>query len=130
MFNLRTATGRISWPLLWGTLAAEFAALCLAWVLTPSTLVQGILLIACLFPLRALSMRAADQHPFPTLDASEAKQRELLLIAGFVTLLFGMSAVLGNAMKGLQIYPGPYAVIYLAAWVPLAVVWNLVGFQR
>jgi hypothetical protein len=130
MFNLRSPTGRISWPLLWGALAAQFAALCLVWVLTPSTLLQAILLLACLFPLRALSIRAADQHPLPTLDTSEAKKRELLLIGGFLILLFGMSAVLGNAMKALQIYPGPYAVIYLAAWVPLSVIWNLVGFQR
>lgn len=84
----------------------------------------------CLVPLRALSVRAADHHPFPTLNASEAKQRELLLIGAFLILVFGLSAVLGDGLKALYSYPGPYAVVYLAAWVPLAVVWNVFGFQR
>jgi hypothetical protein len=130
MFSLRTATGRISWALLWGILVAQFAALCLAWVLTNSSVLQGVLLIACLLPLRALSVQAADHHPFPTLTASEAKQRELLLICGFLALLFGLGAVLGHAFKALDIYPGPYAVVYLAAWVPSAVAWNLFGYRR
>jgi hypothetical protein len=130
MLNQRTATGQISWLLLWAVLAAQFAVLCLAWVSTSSNLLQGVLLIACLFPLRALSVRAAGRHPFPTLTASEAKQRELLLIVGFFILLFGLGADLGHVLKSLGLYPGPYAVIYLAAWVPLAIAWNLLGYQR
>jgi hypothetical protein len=80
--------------------------------------------------LRALSVRAADTNPFPTRTASETRQRELLLIVGFLTLLFGLGAGLSQALKTLDIYPGPYAVAYLAAWVPLAVAWNLLGYQR
>jgi hypothetical protein len=76
-----------------------------------------------------LSVRAAENNPFPTRTASETRQRELFLIVGFLALL-GLSAGLSQAFKTLDIYPGPYAVVYLAAWVPLAVAWNLLGFQR
>jgi hypothetical protein len=129
MPNLRTPTGRISWLLLAAVLAAQFAALCLAWALTHSRWLQGALLVASLFPLRALSDRAADTNPFPTRAASETRRRDLLLIVGFVALL-GLGVVLNQALKTTDIYPGPYAVAYLAAWVPLSVIWNLLGYQR
>lgn len=81
-------------------------------------------------PLRALSVRAAEQQPFPKLNASEAKQREWLLIGAFLTRVFGLSTALGEGPKALHSYPGPYAVVCLAAWAPLAVVWNVFGVQR
>jgi hypothetical protein len=130
MPSLRAPAGRIPWPLLAAVLAAQFAVLCLAWALTHSSWLQGALLLASLFPLGALSARAADTNPFPTRTASETQQRELFLIVGFFILLFGLGAGLSQALKTLDIFPGPYAVVYLAAWVPLSVAWNLLGYQR
>jgi len=77
-----------------------------------------------------LSVRAADTDPFPIRTASETRQRELLLIAGYFALLFGLGAGLSQALKTSDVYPGPYAVVYLAGWVPLSVAWNLLGYQR
>jgi len=130
MPSLRIPTGRIPWSLLALVLAAQFAVLCLAWVLTHSSWLQAALLLACLLPLRALSTRAAETSPFPTRTESETRQRELLLIVGFIVLLFGLGAGLSLTLKTLDLYPGPYAVAYLAAWVPLAVAWNVLGYQR
>jgi hypothetical protein len=130
MPSSRTPTGRISWPLLAAVLAAQFAALCLAWALTHSSWPQGALLLASFIPLRALSVRGADTDPFPVRAASETRQRDLLLVAGFLALLFGLSMVFTETLKTTDIYPGPYAVAYLAAWVPLSFAWNLLGYQR
>jgi hypothetical protein len=130
MPNLRIPTGRTPWHLLVPVLAAQFAVLCLAWALTDSAWVQALLLLTCLFPLLALSGRAAETNPFPARTESEARQRELLLSGGFIALLFGFGAGVSLALKVPDLYPGPYAVAYLAAWVPLAVAWNLLGYQR
>jgi hypothetical protein len=54
----------------------------------------------------------------------------LLLIVGFIALTFGLSPILGRALKASDAYPGPYAVAYLAAWIPFAVAWNLAGYNR
>lgn len=76
MPSLGTPTGRLPWPLLAQTLAAEFAVLCLAWVLVPSSLLQAVLLVACLFPLHLLSRGAADVTPFPTVAEHEKRRRD------------------------------------------------------
>ena len=130
MPSLRGPNGRIPWPLLAAGLAAQLAVLCLAWALTHSSWLQAALLIASFFPWRTLSARATETNPLPTLTASETRQRELLLIVGFIVLLFGLGAILSQALKTLDIYPGRYTVAYLAAWVPFSVAWNLLGFQR
>lgn len=72
---------------------------------------------------------SGGHQPLPTRTESETRQRELFLIVGFIVLLFGLSAGLSLALKALDFYPGPYAVAYLAAWVPLAVAWNLLGYS-
>lgn len=130
MLSLRTPTGRVAWPLLSLVLAAQFAVLCLAWELSRSGLPQGVLLVVCFFPLRALSVRAADTDPFLSRPASQTRQLDLILVGGFIVLLFGLGAALDDALKSLDIYPGPYAVAYLAGWVPLAIAWNVRGYQR
>ncbi len=130
MPSLRGPTGRVAWPLLAGVASAEFAALSLAWALTHSSWLQGALLIVCLLPLRILSVRAADTNPFPSRSTSETKQLDWLLIVSFFVLLLGLGAGLSQTLKALDIYPGRYAVAYIAAWVPLAIAWNLVGYQR
>jgi len=86
-------------------------------------------MLACFYPLRTLSVRAADTNPFPTRRAHETRLLELLLIAGFLALLFGFGVVLSQALKASNIYPGPYALVYLGAWVPLVVAWNFLGYQ-
>jgi hypothetical protein len=130
MPNLRSPTGRIPWLILAAVMVAEFAVLCLAWALTHSSWLQAAVMLACFYPLRALSVRAADTSPFPTRTASETRLQELLLIVGFLALLFGFGVGLSQILKTSDIYPGPYALAYLGAWVPLAVAWNLLGYQR